>query len=359
MSQEKVAVITGVSSGIGRAIAGLLSQIGFRVFGTARAKVEPKGPLEEVELLSLDVRDDDSVRSCVRTAVDRAGRIDALVNNAGYTLIGSLEETTIEEAKQLFETNFFGVLRMTQAVLPLMRGQGSGRIINIGSVVGFRTSPVPRNLLRKQTCSRGLLRIARSRSTPVWYPHISHRTGVHAHGHRSKRPSRKQSARSLRRKPQPGSKSDPGEHREGRNRFGGGGRRAESADKPVATITVYGRKRSEIRQPPSEIRPFQAFRMGLEKTVSAGRRLTVGEASLSQKSDTVLALRPSDGLPFRNRITEGLPTILELMVISPFQGTYSRFRVECKLDERLGLLATAEGSRCRKSLQSWPRFSLR
>src|SRR5215469_7858451 len=141
MSQEKVAVITGVSSGIGRAIAGLLSQIGFRVFGTARAKVEPKGPLEEVELLSLDVRDDDSVRSCVRTVVDRAGRIDALVNNAGYTLIGSLEETTTEEAKQLFETNFFGVLRMTQAVLPLMRGQGSGRIINIGSVVGFVPAP--------------------------------------------------------------------------------------------------------------------------------------------------------------------------------------------------------------------------
>src|SRR5215469_12347627 len=141
MSQEKVAVITGVSSGIGRAIAGLLSQIGFRVFGSARAIVEPKVPLEEVELLSLDVRDDDSVRSCVRTAVDRAGRIDALVNNAGYTLIGSLEETTIEEAKQLFETNFFGVLRMTQAVLPLMRGQGSGRIINIGSVVGFVPAP--------------------------------------------------------------------------------------------------------------------------------------------------------------------------------------------------------------------------
>src|SRR5215472_17175822 len=141
MSQEKVAVITGVSSGIGRAIFGLLSQIGFRVFGTARGKVEPKGPLEEVDLILLDVRDDDSVRSCVRTVVDRAGRIDALVNNAGYTLIGSLEETTIEEAKQLFETNFFGVLRMTQAVLPLMRGQGSGRIINIGSVVGFVPAP--------------------------------------------------------------------------------------------------------------------------------------------------------------------------------------------------------------------------
>jgi NAD(P)-dependent dehydrogenase (short-subunit alcohol dehydrogenase family) len=128
MSQEKVALITGVSSGIGRAIAGLLSQRGFRVFGTARGKLEPKGPLEAVELISLDVRDDDSVRSCVRTVVDRAGRIDALVNNAGYTLIGSLEETTVEEAKQLFETNFFGVLRMTQAVLPFMRGSGPAEL---------------------------------------------------------------------------------------------------------------------------------------------------------------------------------------------------------------------------------------
>jgi len=141
MSQEKVALITGVSSGIGRAIAGLLSQRGFRVFGTARGKLEPKGPLEAVELVSLDVRDDNSVRSCVRTVVDRAGRIDALVNNAGYTLIGSLEETTVDEAKQLFETNFFGVLRMTQAVLPFMRAQRSGRIANIGSVVGFVPAP--------------------------------------------------------------------------------------------------------------------------------------------------------------------------------------------------------------------------
>lgn len=141
MSQEKVALITGVSSGIGRAIAGLLSQRGFRVFGTARGKVEPKGPLEEVELVSLEVRNADSIASCVGTVLSRAGRIDALVNNAGYTLIGSLEETTIEEAKQLFETNFFGVLRMTQAVLPFMRGQRSGRIVNIGSVVGFVPAP--------------------------------------------------------------------------------------------------------------------------------------------------------------------------------------------------------------------------
>jgi short-subunit dehydrogenase len=73
--------------------------------------------------------------------LERAGRIDALVNNAGYTLIGSSEETSMEEAKDLFETNFFGVLRMSQAVLPHMREQGFGRIANVGSVVGFLPAP--------------------------------------------------------------------------------------------------------------------------------------------------------------------------------------------------------------------------
>jgi NAD(P)-dependent dehydrogenase (short-subunit alcohol dehydrogenase family) len=141
MSQEKVALVTGVSSGIGRAIAGLLSRHGFRVFGTARGNGEARRSLEEMELIRVDVRDEESIHLCVRTVLDRAGRIDALVNNAGYTLIGSLEETMSEEAKQLFETNFFGVLRTTQAVLPYMRGQRSGRIINIGSVVGFVPAP--------------------------------------------------------------------------------------------------------------------------------------------------------------------------------------------------------------------------
>jgi NADP-dependent 3-hydroxy acid dehydrogenase YdfG len=99
------------------------------VFGTTRGNAEPKRAPEEVELVRVVVRDEESVRSCVGTVLDRAGRIDALVNNAGYTLISSVEETSIEEAKQLFETNVFGVLRMTQAVLPFMRGQRSGRIV--------------------------------------------------------------------------------------------------------------------------------------------------------------------------------------------------------------------------------------
>lgn len=141
MSQEKVVLVTGVSSGIGRAIAGLLVRSGFRVFGTTRGNAQPKRTPEEAESVRVDVRDEESVRSCVRTVLDRVGRIDALVNNAGYTLISSLEETSIEEAKQLFETNVFGVLRMTQAVLPFMREQRSGRIVNVGSIVGFVPAP--------------------------------------------------------------------------------------------------------------------------------------------------------------------------------------------------------------------------
>ncbi len=132
---EKVALITGASSGIGRATAALLAKSGYRVFGVVR-NIPSGEPIPNVDFLQLDVRHDESAKEAVRSLLSRAGRIDALVNNAGYTLIGSLEETSIEEAKQVFETNFFGVLRMNQAVLPIMRGQGYGRIANISSVVG-------------------------------------------------------------------------------------------------------------------------------------------------------------------------------------------------------------------------------
>jgi NAD(P)-dependent dehydrogenase (short-subunit alcohol dehydrogenase family) len=89
----------------------------------------------------LDVRDDESVRSCVRAVLNQTGRIDALINSAGYALFGAVEEITIEEAKRVFETNFFGVLRMCQAVLPIMREQNCGRIANISSVLGFLPAP--------------------------------------------------------------------------------------------------------------------------------------------------------------------------------------------------------------------------
>jgi len=141
MSAEKVALVTGASSGIGRETANLLATRGFRVFGTARKPADLDERLDSVEIISLDVRDEESVHRALRTVLDKAVRIDVLVNNAGYTLIGAVEETSVEEAKQLFETNLFGILRTTQAILPVMREQRYGRIINIGSLVGLLPAP--------------------------------------------------------------------------------------------------------------------------------------------------------------------------------------------------------------------------
>jgi len=139
--EKKVALVTGVSSGIGLATATMLLARGFRTFGTIRPTSRADELPQSLEVVQLDVRDEASIRAAVRAVHERGRRIDALVNNAGYALVGSLEETTIEEAKQLFETNFFGVLRMCQAVLPIMRGQGTGRIANIGSLAGFVPMP--------------------------------------------------------------------------------------------------------------------------------------------------------------------------------------------------------------------------
>ena len=137
-AQQKVALVTGVSGGIGRATADLLASRGWRTFGTMRQLADAPGG---VELLRLDVRDAVSVESCVKAVLVATGRIDVLVNNAGVALYGALEETSIDEAKALFDTNVFGVMRMTQAVLPVMRRQGAGRIVTIGSVAGFVAIP--------------------------------------------------------------------------------------------------------------------------------------------------------------------------------------------------------------------------
>ena len=137
---NKTTLITGVSSGIGREIAQLLAERGVRVFGTARDPLSAK-PIRGVEIVRMDVTDDGSVREAVQSVVQKAGPVQVLVNNAGYSLVGALEETTVEEARQQFETNFFGVLRVTNAVLGRMRQAGYGRIVNISSVVGFIPAP--------------------------------------------------------------------------------------------------------------------------------------------------------------------------------------------------------------------------
>ena len=139
MPRERVVLITGASKGLGRAAAELLSLRGCRVFGTSRHP-QPD-PSHGYEMLPLDVRSDESVQACVGEVLRRAGRIDVLVNNAGYGLVGLIEETGVEQVREQFETNFFGVVRMTQTVLPVMRGQLAGRIINISSMAGIMGVP--------------------------------------------------------------------------------------------------------------------------------------------------------------------------------------------------------------------------
>jgi len=138
--KNKIALVTGVSSGIGREIAQLLAERGARVFGTVR-DLGAAASIDDVELVSVDVTDDASVNEAVHSIVQKAGPIELLVNNAGYSFMGALEETSVDEARQQFETNFFGVLRVTNAILPGMRQQGFGRIVNISSVLGFLPAP--------------------------------------------------------------------------------------------------------------------------------------------------------------------------------------------------------------------------
>lgn len=140
MSNSPVVVITGVSSGIGRAAAIRFIKHGCRVFGTVRSVAKAQ-PIPGVTLVEMDIRDDASVQRGIQTVLGQAKRIDVLVNSAGGTLLGSTEETSIAEAQSLFDTNVFGTLRTTQAVLPHMREQGSGRIVNISSVLGFLPAP--------------------------------------------------------------------------------------------------------------------------------------------------------------------------------------------------------------------------
>lgn len=136
----KIALVTGASSGIGEATAKRLAQAGFKVYGTSRRSAQ--AGRREYEMLVLDVTSDASVQAAVAAVMQLEGRIDLLVNNAGFGVApAGAEESSIDQAQAIFDTNFFGAVRMTRAVLPHMRAQGSGRIINIGSVLGFLPMP--------------------------------------------------------------------------------------------------------------------------------------------------------------------------------------------------------------------------
>jgi NAD(P)-dependent dehydrogenase (short-subunit alcohol dehydrogenase family) len=138
--RSPVVLVTGASSGIGHAVAKAFAAKGFEVFGTSRNPQKAE-PTPGVELVPLDVTDPESVRAAVATVIQRAGRIDILVNNAGSGVIGAAEESSTAQAQQLFDTNYFGLVRTTNEVLPHLRAQGSGRIINISSALGFLPAP--------------------------------------------------------------------------------------------------------------------------------------------------------------------------------------------------------------------------
>lgn len=137
---KAVALVTGASSGIGEAISRRLVEAGYQVLGTSRRTTSPsRFPFD---LMQLDVTSDLSVNETVAEVIRRHGRVDLLVNNAGFNFsVGGAEESSIQQAKDIFDTNFFGIVRTTLAVVPHMRRQRSGHIINIGSVLGFMPMP--------------------------------------------------------------------------------------------------------------------------------------------------------------------------------------------------------------------------
>lgn len=135
-----IALVTGASSGIGKATAERLATAGYTVYGTSRRGAQ-EGP-QRFTMLPLDVTSDASVQAVITNVIALEGRIDLLVNNAGFGVApAAAEESSIQQAQAIFDTNFMGLVRMTRAVVPHMRQQGSGRILNIGSVLGFIPLP--------------------------------------------------------------------------------------------------------------------------------------------------------------------------------------------------------------------------
>jgi len=137
---KKIVLITGASSGIGDATARALAQAGYRVFGGVR-RPESAPAVPGIEYVQMDVQLEESVALAVQTVLQKAGRIDILINNAGVSLAGPVEATSDAEAKALFDVNVFGVLRVVRAVLPSMRAHRSGLILNVSSVLGFLPAP--------------------------------------------------------------------------------------------------------------------------------------------------------------------------------------------------------------------------
>ena len=138
--RKSIALVTGASSGIGKATAERLATAGYTVYGTSRRGAQTGQ--RSFGMLPLDVTSDESVEVAVNELMRLEGRIDLLVNNAGFGVApAGAEESSIEQGQSIFDANFFGIVRMTRAVVPHMRKQGGGRIVNISSVLGFLPAP--------------------------------------------------------------------------------------------------------------------------------------------------------------------------------------------------------------------------
>jgi NAD(P)-dependent dehydrogenase (short-subunit alcohol dehydrogenase family) len=135
----KIILVTGGSSGIGKAIGEYLADKGYTVYGTSRDI--SKHPESKFRLLTLDVTNNDQINSCINQIINLEGRIDVLINNAGVGITGPLEETPEEEIHKHFKTNLYGPINMIKAVLPFMRKERNGLIINITSIAGYVGSP--------------------------------------------------------------------------------------------------------------------------------------------------------------------------------------------------------------------------
>ncbi|MGJ8684670.1 MAG: SDR family oxidoreductase [Nonlabens sp.] len=136
---NKVVLVTGGSSGIGKSIAIYLKQKGYTVYGTSRNP--SRHPESPVSLVAMDVKDADSINTAITEVINKESRIDILINNAGVGITGPVEETPMDEIHGAMDTNFYGPLRVLQAVLPHMRAQKSGRVINITSIAGYMGLP--------------------------------------------------------------------------------------------------------------------------------------------------------------------------------------------------------------------------
>jgi len=160
---DKIAIVTGSSSGIGFETSLALAREGYHTFATMRDTKKGDKILDiarkenlTIEVLELDVNNEDTIKKTIEKIVREKRRIDVLVNNAGYFLVGCLEDLSIKELKEQFETNFFGVIRVTQIVLPIMRSQKSGTIVNVSSVAGRIGFPVTPGYISSKFALEGL-----------------------------------------------------------------------------------------------------------------------------------------------------------------------------------------------------------